>query len=155
MQLAYLLRDLLEALVLEEPLHELGSRVGPFFVVLGFDGRQQEPRLDPAQRGGHHQVFAGNVEIELFHELDGLHVLRRNLGDGDVGDIHLVDPDQMQQQVERPLEERQLDRDGAAALIVRHSRHRGISAGHTGGGFRTLQNRAPRRTGDDREPAGS
>ena len=38
--------------------------------------RQQHARLDLGERRGHHQVLAGELELQLLHQLDVLHVLR-------------------------------------------------------------------------------
>jgi hypothetical protein len=89
--LADLARDLLEALVLEQPRHELGARVDALVGDRARVRRQQHPRLDPRQRRGHHEVLARDVELELAHQLEVLEVLLGDPRDRDVGDVDLVD----------------------------------------------------------------
>ena len=104
----------LELLMLEQPAHQRVARV----LDLAFDAggglrpRQQHLRLDVDQRRRHHEELAGDVEIELLHQRDRLEVLRGDERDRDVVDVDLVLPDQVQQQIERSLEVRQLDREG-------------------------------------------
>ena len=43
---------------------ELGARVDSVLLVFHLD-RQQHLGLDPGERRGHHEVFAGDVELEL------------------------------------------------------------------------------------------
>jgi len=90
-------------------------RIGP---------RQQHPRLDVDERRRHHEELPGDVEIHLLHQVDVLDVLRRNQRDGDVVDADLVALDQVQQQVERPLEIHQADRvrlENGLELLFHHA----------------------------------
>ncbi len=109
------LGHLLVALVLQQSGDQLGTRIEslPLFVLalLG----QQHAGLDERQGRCHDEVFAGNVEVELAHQFQILQVLPADLGNRDVGDLDLVLPNQMQQQVEGTLEDRELDRVGVCA----------------------------------------
>ena len=96
--------DLLEALVLEQARDQLGARIAPFFLLVVRRRRQQHARLDPREGRRHHQVLAGDVEVQLAHQLEVLEVLLGDLRDRHVGDLELVLADQVQQQIERPLE---------------------------------------------------
>ena len=62
------------------------------------------------QRRRHHDVVAGDVEIELLHQRDRLEVLRGDQRDRDVVDVQLVLLDEMQEQIQRPFEVGELDR---------------------------------------------
>src|SRR5439155_27065976 len=55
---------------------------------------------------------ADGVEVELLHHLDVIEILLRNGGNRDVVDVHLVFLDEMNQQVQRPLEGVELHRVG-------------------------------------------
>jgi len=61
--------------------------------------------------------LAGDVEVELLHQRDRVQILRGDQGDRDVVDVELVLPDQVQQQIQRPFEVRQLDREGVGRRL--------------------------------------
>ena len=98
----------LELLVLEQPADERVARI----FLLAFDAgrrlrpRQQHLRLDVNQRRRHHEELAGDVEVQLLHQLDGVEILLRDERDRNVVDVDLVLLDQVEQQVERALEVR-------------------------------------------------
>ena len=96
----------LEFLVLEEPADERIPRILRLALHPGrrFRPRQQHPGLDVNQRRRHDQELARHVQVELLHELNRVQVLRGDERDRDVVDADLVLPDEVQQQVERPLE---------------------------------------------------
>src|SRR6185295_11355928 len=71
---------------------------------------QQHLRLDVNQRRRHQQEVARDVEVELLHQVDGGKVLRGDQRDRNVVDVQLVFPDEVKQEIERPLEDRELDR---------------------------------------------
>jgi hypothetical protein len=97
------LRRFLDPLVLQQPPHQLGARV--FLERLGSRWpRQQQARLDLDQHRGHHQVLGGELQVGSAHRLDVLEVLARQRRHGDVEDVEIFPADQVQQQVERPLE---------------------------------------------------
>ncbi len=103
------LRHLLEPPVLEQPLHQVLARVLLGLALAGRRPRQQHLGLEVDEQRRFVDVLAGDVEVELLHQLQvGVELI----ADGrhrDVGDLDTVDLDQMQQQVERPFEHRQLN----------------------------------------------
>src|SRR5258705_292542 len=66
--------------------------------------RQEHLRLDVNERRSHHQEFTGDVEVHLLQQVDGVEILLRDERDRNVVDIQLVLLDEVQQQIERPLE---------------------------------------------------
>ena len=101
----------LEFLVLEQPPDQRFARILFGFAVgrRRFRSRQNRARLDVDQRRRHHQELAGDVQIQLLHQLDVGEVLLGNQRDRDVVDVHLVLLDEVNQQIERPLERFELD----------------------------------------------
>ena len=67
------------------------------------------------QRRSHHKIIAGNIEVELLHQFDRVEILLRDEGDRDVMDAQLVLLDEVQQEIERPLELFEPDREGVDA----------------------------------------
>ena len=69
----------LELLVLEQPADQRVARI----LLLALDAgrrlrpRQQHLRLDVNQRRRHHEELAGDVEVQLLHQLDRVEVLLR------------------------------------------------------------------------------
>ena len=61
------------------------------------------------QRRGHHQELTCHVEVEVLHQRDVAEVLLGDERDRDVVDVQLVLANQVQEQVERPLEGIELD----------------------------------------------
>jgi len=61
------------------------------------------------QRRGHQQVLGRDVEVELAHHAQVFEVALGDEGDRQIEDVQLVLLDQMQKQIERPLERGQLD----------------------------------------------
>ena len=105
---AQLQGGLLEAFVLQQPSHQLGTRVLLIELLLHLN-RQQQARLDAQQCGGHHQEIAGIVQRQKLDDLKILQKLVSDRGDGNVVDVDLVLLDQVQQKIQRPLKSRQLD----------------------------------------------
>ena len=101
----------LVALQLEQPPHERLARVLLLLLAcgLGRRDRHQQLRLDVDQGRRHDHELAGELEVQLAHQLQVLHVLARDGCDRDVVDVELVAPDQVQQQVQRAFEARQQD----------------------------------------------
>ncbi len=64
--------------------------------------RQDTPRLDFNQRTGQVQEVADRTQVELRHQFQIRQILLRDQSDGQFGDLHLVLPHQIEQQVERP-----------------------------------------------------
>jgi hypothetical protein len=58
---------------------------------------------------GHVDVVGRDLEVELLHRVEVERVLLGDQDDGDVVDVDLVLLDEMQQQVERPVERREAD----------------------------------------------
>ena len=94
---------LLEALVFLQAPHQFGTRV-VFILIIAGRPRQQHARLDLGQDGGHHQVFGGQFELQFLQQRDVAHVLARDFRDGNIQDVQVLPPDQVQQQVQRALE---------------------------------------------------
>src|ERR1017187_1067262 len=94
--------------VFEEAPHELLARV-----LLGRVrgcARQDHLRLDVHEHHLDIEELGRDLEVELLHEDEVLVILPADVGEGQVPDVEFVLPDQVQQQVERPLELRQLHR---------------------------------------------
>ena len=53
---------------------------------------------------GHQQKIAGNVQVEVLHAAHFGQVLVGDLRDVDGADVNLLAADQVQQEIERPLE---------------------------------------------------
>jgi hypothetical protein len=82
-----------------------------FSPIGAFGWRQQHPGLDLHQGSRHHQELAGNVEIQLLHQVQVIEILLGDDGDLNVVHVHLVLLDQMNEQIERAVEALQLDLD--------------------------------------------
>ena len=65
--------------MLEQPAHQRVARIllVAFDAGGGFRPRQQHLRLDVDERRRHHQELAGDVEVQLLHQLDGVEILLR------------------------------------------------------------------------------
>ena len=87
---------------LEAP-HEIRARVRFILLHRGRTG-QQQPRLDLGQGRGHHEVFPGQLEPKLTHELHVLDVLPRDLREGNVQDVEIPAADEVEKEVERSFE---------------------------------------------------
>ena len=96
-------RGELHLFVFEQSAHQFGARV-LFFGVLARRPRQQHARLDLEQHRGHQQVFGGELEVGGPHRLDVLEVLRGERRHRHVEDVEVGLADQVQQQIQRPLE---------------------------------------------------
>src|SRR6266850_924250 len=94
----------LELLVLDELPHEVGPRI----LLLGSargGARQERLRLDVDEGRRHQEVLPRELEVELFHQEEVRVVLPGDLDDRDIVDVDLVDADQVQQEIERSLED--------------------------------------------------
>ena len=98
-------RDLPDLLVLEQAPHQLGARV---LFLLALVAWKEHLRLDADQRRGHLEELARAFELVGSDPLDRGQELLGNPGDGDVEDVHVLLPDQVQEEVERTLEAVQL-----------------------------------------------
>src|SRR5439155_7030049 len=82
-------RGILVLLVLEQPADELlsGIRSCLTFGRLGcLLARQEHARLDVGQRGGHQEVFAGQIDVQRLRRVHVLEVPVGDEADGDVED---------------------------------------------------------------------
>jgi hypothetical protein len=104
---------LLVALELQQPLHQGLARVllGLALRLGGIHG-DEHLGLDVDEGGRHDHEVPRHVQVQLPHQVQVLHVLARDGGDGDVVDVDLVLANEVQQQVQRPLEEREMDARG-------------------------------------------
>ena len=121
----------LELLVLEQPTHQRIARIfGDVLVACRrLRARQQHFRLDVDKGCGHHQKLAGEIEIQLLHQLDRFEVLCGDERDGDIVDVQLVFLDEVKQQIERTLEAVKSDGESVRsgfefAGVVHHLGHR-------------------------------
>ena len=97
------LRRALELFVLHEAMNQLGARVCLLFRTRQRIGRQKHLGLDQDQRRGHVDEIGGDIDIELFELVQIFQILARDLGDGNIVNVHLLLADQIQQQVERAI----------------------------------------------------
>lgn len=84
----------------------VGGGLGARLILAG--GRE-ESRLDFEQRGGSDEELASGFDIDLLEVAQVVQVLVGDVGDGDLGDIHLGPANQKEQQVEGTLEVREPD----------------------------------------------
>jgi hypothetical protein len=78
-----------------------------------------------SERRRHDEVFARHVDVQLLHQRDVFDVFRGNERDRDVAHVELVLLDQVEQEVERPLERRKLDTVPSGVRRLHHGRARG------------------------------
>ena len=136
LQLGEHLRDVLERPVLQQPGEQQVADLQQRQVLLVVDlpRRQQPGRLEIEQRRGDHQERGGLLELHLGTD-------RAGVGDefvGDLmqrhfGDVEAVGENQLQQQVERPLEIGQPDLEAVlggclAAHSAGHAPNRSITS---------------------------
>jgi hypothetical protein len=91
----------------EQSADERFARIIVRILLRWIGARQEHARLDVNQRRRHDEELAGNVEIQLLHQVDVFQILLRDQRDRNVVDVDLVPLDQVQQQIERALEDRQ------------------------------------------------
>ena len=75
-------------------------------------------------------MLADHFEIEFAHQRQILEILLADARDRDIGDLDLIDPNQMEEQIERALEYGQAHRIRRKRLSGEQS---GIGFGHRGG----------------------
>ncbi len=94
----------LEALVFEQPVHQLLARIffGRDLVQLRIFG-QQHARLDVDQRRGHVDELGAQLDVQFHGALHVFQILLRDGGNGDVVDVDLLFANQVEQQVERTI----------------------------------------------------
>ncbi len=115
------LRPQLVALVLLQATNE--GDAGIFSLLLVFQLRglgQQQAGLYLREPGRHQQVFRRQLEVEALHQIHVLHVLGGDLQDGQVEDVELLAPDEVEQEIQRPLEgvEKHLQRIGGDEQVL-------------------------------------
>ena len=79
--------------------------VEPLLVVRG----QHQPRLQLEQRGDQDEELGGGLEVELTRALEVLDVGEHDLGEVDLEEVDLLLQHQRQEQVERPVEDLQVE----------------------------------------------
>ena len=104
------LGDALVLAVLEEPPHELVARVLHRLALHGGHARQHHLRLDVEEHRLDVEELGRDLEVELDHEDDVLVVLPADVGHGKIPEVDLVPADEVEEEVQRPLEHRQLHR---------------------------------------------
>ena len=117
---------ILEFLVLDELADQIPTRV-LLLVLLGKHlqiNREQFLALDVHQRGGHDDELAGELEVEPLHQVDVFAELVGQLDHVHLVDIDLFLADEVQQQIQRPLEHFEL-----VSQIAHWTAGRGFSAG--------------------------
>jgi hypothetical protein len=96
--------------MLEQAAHERFARILFRLVLLrGIRARQQRSRLEVNERRCHDEKLARHVEIQLLHQREIGEVLLGDQRDRYVVDVHLALANEMNQQIERPLERIELD----------------------------------------------
>src|SRR6266849_4331684 len=108
-------------LALAEPLGQLLAQELAFFIELvgrsvGVGG-QEQLRLEVDQGGGHDHEGPGRLQILELHGLEVRQVLLGDGADGQVGEVDLVGPAQVKQEVERA--DKGLDPDRQALRLRR------------------------------------
>ena len=94
---------LLEAFIFLQPSHQIGTRIG----LLGdrvARAWQQHAGFNFREGGRHDQIFARQLELHILHQLDVVHVLARDVGQWNIQNIEILFANQIQEQIERPLE---------------------------------------------------
>ena len=117
-------RRALEALVFLQAPHQLGARI-LFARHRSLGGRGSSMRdLISASVAAITRYSPGELELQLLHQLDVLHVLAGDLGDRNVEDVEVLAADQVEQQVERTFEglEEDLERLRRDVQIARQLR---------------------------------
>ena len=100
----------LERLVLQDAGHQFGARILRHDLAgLGIAARQEHAGLQLDQLGCEHHKFGRHGDVHLLHLFDVIQILRGDLRDADVVDVHPGVFDQIDKQIERPLEGLQFD----------------------------------------------
>lgn len=98
-EIVEVLGSFLESLVLLQAPHELGARILFFLPVRRHNPRQQHAGLDLRQHRRHQQILARELELQLGHHVDVLHVLTRDLRDRNIEDIQVLLANEIEQQI--------------------------------------------------------
>jgi hypothetical protein len=104
------LGGVLEFFVLQEALDKFFARVFSLLVGTGQGVRREKHLgLDVDKRRRHVNELRGHIYVELFELMKIVEVLRRDLGDLDIVNVHFLLFDEVEQEIERTLEDRNLD----------------------------------------------
>ena len=106
-----------EPLVFQEPLDQFVPRVFQRIFDL-FAARQHHPRLDLDQRAGDIEKIANGIHVELLKHGQVFEKLVGDRRDRDFDDLDLVLAHQVEQQVERPAEDVEIDEEIHASLAA-------------------------------------
>jgi hypothetical protein len=90
-------------------LHETGQQQislleQPAVLAIEPSGRQEPGGLQLEQGRCNDQEARRRLEVEVVQGFDGFEVLLRDAGQGDVVDVHPLPGDEMEKEVDRPLE---------------------------------------------------
>ena len=121
------LRRLLELAILQQARHQLLAWVGDRLALGVHLPRQQHARLELDEQRRLVDVFAGDVEVELLHQLQVLVELVADAGHRDVGDLHRF-TFTCAQQVERPLDDGGVRHDSGSVSAAGWVRSAGVHA---------------------------
>ena len=119
LQCLQLVGGVLKFFVLHQFADEFPARILTFLLLLGLHlllHGQQLLALDVHERAGHHEEFAGDLNVEFAHEIDVLNKFARNLGEVHLVDVHFLLLHQVKQEIHRPLKHLEFD------FIFRHVR---------------------------------
>ena len=95
-------------LVFQQPADQLLPRV--FHLLLNLVApRQHLLRLDLDQHAGHGQEIAHRIDVQLLDHGQVFEILVGNRRDGNIDDLDLVLPHQVEQQVQRTAEDVQVN----------------------------------------------
>src|ERR1700733_13487995 len=95
------------ALIFEQALDQVALELLGLLGVRELRMRQHRERLDQEQRRRHHQVLARDVEVQLIEQFEPRQVLLGDNAGGDFVRVELGALEQMQEQVERALVNRE------------------------------------------------
>ena len=84
--------------------------------------RQEHAAFDHHERGGHHEKLAGDLKVELAHQVNVGDELRGEFGEVDLVNVHLLLFDEIKEQVERAFKDLELN------FVFRHERGKSKSA---------------------------
>ena len=102
----------LELFVFDKLPDQFPARVFAFLLALDLHllvHRQQFAALDVHERRGHHEKFAGDLQIELAHQVNVLDELGGEAREVDFINVHLLLFDEIKEQIERAFEDLELD----------------------------------------------
>ena len=134
--LAQVRRGAAVAVVLDHPREQLvrglaGHQVESLLVAVG---GQHQTRLQLQQGRDQHKELGGGLQIELAGALEVLHVGEHHVGQVDLEEVDLLVQHQRQEQVERALEDLEVEVERGyghrGSLDARSDAHSGVDVGH-------------------------